>query len=100
MALCQNDNDIVPKWYYIVAALLPRLNATEVSMDREAVPIVTGLEDIGAIFGRSRWTIARWVKSHGFPAARLPNGEYCTTPGLIDGWIMARRNVEQKRNHA
>ena len=66
-------------------------------MDQGAAPIVivTGLDAIGAMFDRSRWTIARWIKSHGFPAARLPNGEYVTTPGLVDSWIIARRNTEQ-----
>ena len=50
-----------------------------------------GLEAIGRLFGRSRWAVARWVRKEGFPAARLPDGRWFTTMGLIEGWIMERR---------
>ena len=32
--------------------------------------IILGLNDIGKLFGRSRWAVARWIRREGFPAAR------------------------------
>jgi len=52
--------------------------------------VCRGLEAIGAAFGRSRWTMARWVKEENFPAGKLPNGEHITTPTLVDQWILQR----------
>ena len=59
--------------------------------------IITGLDGIGAIFDRSRWTVRRWIRDEGFPAARLPNGVYFTTPSLIDAWVLARREADLER---
>ena len=53
--------------------------------------IIVGLDEIGGRFGRSRWAVARWIRTQGFPAARLPDGRWFTTMGLIEGWIMERR---------
>ena len=50
-----------------------------------------GLDAIGRLFSRSRWAIARWIRKEGFPAARLPDGTWFTTPRLIDAWILERR---------
>ena len=48
------------------------------------------LESIALRMGRSRWTIKRWWRQHGFPMALLPNGHWFTTEGLIEKWILAR----------
>jgi len=48
--------------------------------------VLVGLATIGGEFHRSRWTVARWIKLHDFPAARLPDGSWFTTASLIDGW--------------
>jgi hypothetical protein len=53
--------------------------------------VIVGLDEIGSLFGRSRWAIARWIRTQGFPAARLPDGQWFTTMGLIEAWTMERR---------
>ncbi len=53
--------------------------------------VLVGLATIGGEFHRSRWTVARWIKLHDFPAARLPDGSWFTTPSLIDNWLIERR---------
>ena len=53
-------------------------------------PVIVGLEAIGALFGRTRWTIRRWIEREGFPASRLPDGAWVTTPTLIDRWVLDR----------
>ena len=52
--------------------------------------VIVGLDEIGNLFGRSRWAIARWIRTQGFPAARLPDGKWFTTIGLIEAWTMER----------
>ena len=64
----------------------------------QTTSVFTGLATIGAVFGRSRWTIRRWVAHEGFPAAKLPNGEYATTPTLIDRWLLERAR-KSSENH-
>ncbi len=51
---------------------------------------VVGLDAIGELFGRSRYTIRRWIEHQNFPASRLPDGSWATSHSLIDGWLMAR----------
>jgi len=53
--------------------------------------LVIGLNAIGSLFGRSRWTIRRWIEREAFPACKLPNGSWVTDRELIRGWILARR---------
>lgn len=52
--------------------------------------LVIGLDAIGTLFKRSRWTIARWIKREGFPACKLPDGSWATDMELIRRWILAR----------
>ena len=59
-----------------------------------ASPILIGLDDIGAAFQRSRWTIRRWISEHGFPAAQLPDGTWATTHGLVERWLLSRAEGE------
>ena len=56
----------------------------------QTATVFTGLATIGGVFGRSRWTIRRWVAHEGFPAAKLPNGEFATTLPLISEWLLER----------
>ena len=56
--------------------------------------LITGLDEIGIYVGRHRNTVAQWIRVHGFPASRLPNGRYVTSTALIDSWILARMNEE------
>ena len=55
--------------------------------------IVTGLAPIGAMFGVSTRTVARWIESEGFPAATLPDGHIATTLTLVDLWLLGRLKV-------
>ncbi len=75
--------------YYITATVTllgcPTMAHTETG-------ISVGLDEIGGRFGRSRWAVARWIRTHGFPAARLPDGRWFTTMGLIEAWIMERHD--------
>jgi len=52
--------------------------------------VVTGLDEIGTVFGRSRWTIRRWIAWEGFPAAKLPDGTWVVTLAAIDRWLTDR----------
>jgi len=51
---------------------------------------VVGLDAIGELFGRSRYTIRRWIQHQAFPASKLPDGTWTTSYSLIDGWLTAR----------
>ncbi len=59
-------------------------------MNTPASPVIVGLEAIGEVFGRTRWTIRRWIEREGFPASRLPDGTWTTSQTLIDAWLLAR----------
>ena len=61
--------------------------------------LVEGLVAIGEAVGRSRSTVIRWINQHSFPACRLPNGCWATTPRLIDRWILARRRAQLDLEH-
>ena len=52
--------------------------------------VIVGLDAIGALFGRTRWTVRRWIATEGFPASRLPDGTWTTTHTLIDRWLLDR----------
>ncbi len=52
--------------------------------------VIVGLDAIGALFGRTRWTIRRWIEREGFPASRLPDGAWVTTLTLINQWVLNR----------
>ena len=68
----------------------------EIRYKASATPVIVGLEDIGAQFGRTRWTIRRWIEREGFPASRLPDGAWVTSLALIDRWIMDRIDGQAK----
>jgi len=52
--------------------------------------VIVGLEAIGAVFGRTRWTIRRWIERESFPASQLPDGTWTTTKSLVEQWIQGR----------
>jgi hypothetical protein len=52
--------------------------------------IIAGLQTIADTFGVSRMTIQRWMRDHGFPAAKLPDGHVVTSVTLIDLWLLGR----------
>lgn len=49
--------------------------------------IIIGLKNIGAVFGKSRYTAAKWIKQHGLVARRLPDKQWCTSLSYIEDWI-------------
>jgi len=53
--------------------------------------LTIGQEAIGRLSGRSRWAAARWIRDHTLPAARMPDGQWFTTVGSIESWILERR---------
>ena len=55
--------------------------------------IVAGLAPIGAMFGVSTRTVARWIENEGFPAATLPDGHIATSLTLVDLWLLGRLKV-------
>jgi len=61
--------------------------------------VIVGLDAIGTVFGRTRWTIRRWIDQESFPASQLPDGTWTTTQSLIeqwlrDRWLSSRRRVK------
>ena len=50
--------------------------------------LLESLKVIGKHFNRSDQTIRIWIKKRGFPAARLPNGNWAITESLIDQWLI------------
>ena len=58
---------------------------------------VVSLATIGNLFGRSRHTIRRWIEKEGFPAARLPDGTWASSYGLIDKWLLDRAEAQRDR---
>ncbi len=59
--------------------------------------VVVGLDRIGALFGRTRWTIRRWIANENFPACRLPDKSWAVSLGAVDGWL-AERGQQQRGN--
>lgn len=56
--------------------------------------LIIGLAEIGRAVGRSRTTLWRWIRQYGFPAARLPNGDWATTMDLIERWLLERNRLD------
>ena len=54
--------------------------------------LIEGLEEIGRRCGRHKNTVSNWIKYHGFPAGKLPDGRWCTTANLIDKWLSLLNN--------
>ncbi len=69
-------------------------------MTHSEAGIIVGLEAIGQRFDRSRWSVARWIRKEAFPAARLPDGRWFTTMGLIEAWLLERRAHDPLLNEA
>ena len=68
------------------------MNTEETNM-RNVQYAFVGLDAIGGAFGRSRQTARRWINETSFPACRLPSGAWCTTPALIDRWVIERKGI-------
>ena len=49
---------------------------------------------------RTVGSVARWIRKEAFPEARLPDGRWFTTMGLIEAWCMGRRAHDPLLNGA
>ena len=58
--------------------------------------LLYGLPQIAAYTGYTTKTIGLWIRRHGFPAGKLPEGIWCTSTAMIDLWLMARNPYAPK----
>lgn len=58
---------------------------------------ICGLRAIGKFCGMSPSTIRNWIDRQAFPACKMPNGQWGTTAGMIDAWVLARQNVLEEK---
>ena len=72
------------------------MSAEPLEIETSTEPLIFGLEAMGAMFHRSRQTMARWIRTENFPAGQLPNGTYCTSPALINEWLRSRAPGPEK----
>jgi hypothetical protein len=63
------------------------------ALGTQSEPLLFGLSAMGDVFGKSRWTIRRWIDREGFPACKLPDGHWVTDRELIRRWILARQTI-------
>jgi hypothetical protein len=63
-------------------AMPPRQSSTAVIVD---------LDEIGGLFGRSRWVIARWIRTPGLPSGAIARWQLVHYMGLIEAWTLERR---------
>lgn len=59
--------------------------------------IVYGAQRIADLCGVSRVTMYKWIKTRGFPAAKAPSGQYMTTKGLIDAWVLTLKGLQDEQ---
>jgi hypothetical protein len=57
--------------------------------------VFVGLDRIGALFGRTRWTIRRWIASEDFPACQLPDKSWAVSLSAVDDWLANRRHRQR-----
>lgn len=55
--------------------------------------LLINMGEIAAFCRRNPSTIKRWIHGYGFPAAKLPSGEWATDVELIRRWILARHEA-------
>ena len=65
--------------------------------NREELHLLIGVRKIIRYMGISAKTFYAWVKQYGFPASRLPDGRWVTSPTLIDGWVGSLRKAQTDR---
>lgn len=59
--------------------------------------LIFGIDTMAWLMHRSKDTIRRWIRYRDFPALRYPNGEWVTSTGLIDQWLLAQSRVTLKQ---
>ena len=61
--------------------------------------LLIGAKEMAVYCRCTHQTIYNWIKGHGFPAFKLPKGEYATDKELIRRWLMGRPNRYWERVH-
>ncbi len=49
-----------------------------------------GMPKICVYMGCTDTTLRSWIRKHGFPASKMPNGSWASSTALIDLWILSR----------
>ena len=57
--------------------------------------VLIGVRKIREYVGIGNGTFYRLYRDHGLPIMTLPDGRYCTSKTLIDGWIEARWKAQK-----
>jgi hypothetical protein len=60
--------------------------------------LLMGVRSICAYAKIGPSTFYKWQETAQFPAMRTPDGRWCTSRDLIDGWIVARWQTQQPQN--
>jgi|CXWL01.1.fsa_nt_gi hypothetical protein len=68
------------------------------TLDR-AVEVLSGVRSICRYLHIGPATFYRWTAHHRFPATLTPEGRWLTSTTLIDGWILARVEVQEPTSH-
>lgn len=55
------------------------------------------MKHIAAVMGVHPNTVRIWIDKEGFPANKLPCGEWVTTDTLIEQWMLSRANVQRDK---
>ena len=56
--------------------------------------VLEGLHSISEFLGKSVNTTAGWIKNHGLPATKTPEGKWMTHKEIIYRWIIAGHRAE------
>lgn len=71
------------------------LTASNRRHTRRDQKVLVGVRSICAYVRIGAATFYRWHQAEEFPAMRTPDGRWCTSTGLIDGWIVTRWRAQQ-----
>jgi len=63
---------------------------------KEGMSLIVSLPNIAKTCGVTAKTIQSWMKKHGFPVAKLPNGQLAITKTLIDSWLLTRYKIQKE----
>jgi predicted DNA-binding transcriptional regulator AlpA len=62
---------------------------TATPQEKNSGRILSGMKEICAYVGKSENTVIKYIKSEGFPAAKI-GGEWISDEGRIDDWRLGR----------
>lgn len=65
-------------------------------LDSSGSEVISGVRNICAFLRIGHATLYGWIRAHGFPATRTPEGRWLTSTALIDRWILARVEAQKR----